>query len=256
MDFVQVLDCVTFSFQICHIFTLFFQLSLQFMLFAGAKYLPRAAKQIIHLLQKILVIWNQVAFFKHSQRRCSCILLIDRYDLIASITYMSIPYCVWLFPSHCFQNLADHAKQAMRDPYINYNSYSIECSDSIHCKGCFSQTSDLAYFYNCSILFKFSEKNCIFCSQVIIPPDGYLKSVRNLCSKYNVLMIADEIQSGLARSGKMLACDWEEVRPDVVVNCHLPFSFQQLILFLVMAEIFASFLVIWTYGYLNKNIIM
>ncbi|CAL8148014.1 unnamed protein product [Prunus armeniaca] len=52
---------------------------------------------------------------------------------------------------------------------------------------------------------------------VIIPPDGYLKSVRELCSKYNILMIADEIQSGLARSGKMLACDWEEVRPDVVV---------------------------------------
>ncbi|KAI5331557.1 PREDICTED: ornithine [Prunus dulcis] len=52
---------------------------------------------------------------------------------------------------------------------------------------------------------------------VIIPPDGYLKSVRELCSKYNILMIADEIQSGLARSGKMLACDWEEVRPDVVI---------------------------------------
>ncbi|TXG47958.1 hypothetical protein EZV62_027252 [Acer yangbiense] len=52
---------------------------------------------------------------------------------------------------------------------------------------------------------------------VIIPPDGYLKAVRDLCTKYNVLMIADEIQSGLARSGKMLACDWEEVRPDMVI---------------------------------------
>lgn len=52
---------------------------------------------------------------------------------------------------------------------------------------------------------------------VIIPPDGYLKSVRELCSKYNILMIADEIQSGLARSGRMLACDWEGVRPDVVI---------------------------------------
>ncbi|KAK7284012.1 hypothetical protein RIF29_13763 [Crotalaria pallida] len=52
---------------------------------------------------------------------------------------------------------------------------------------------------------------------VIIPPDGYLKAVRELCSKYNVLMIADEIQTGLARTGKMLACDWEEVRPDVVI---------------------------------------
>ncbi|KAJ7947323.1 Ornithine aminotransferase [Quillaja saponaria] len=52
---------------------------------------------------------------------------------------------------------------------------------------------------------------------VIIPPDGYLKTVRDLCSKYNVLMIADEIQSGLARMGKMLACDWEDVHPDVVI---------------------------------------
>ncbi|XP_030968125.1 ornithine aminotransferase, mitochondrial-like isoform X2 [Quercus lobata] len=52
--------------------------------------------------------------------------------------------------------------------------------------------------------------------KVVIPPDGYLKSVRDLCSKYNVLMIANEVQSGLAQSGKMLACDWEEVRPNVV----------------------------------------
>ncbi|XP_022927235.1 ornithine aminotransferase, mitochondrial-like [Cucurbita moschata] len=52
---------------------------------------------------------------------------------------------------------------------------------------------------------------------VIIPPDGYLKAVRDLCTKYNILMIADEIQSGLARSGKLLACDWENVRPDLVI---------------------------------------
>ncbi|KAL8468519.1 hypothetical protein ACS0TY_031652 [Phlomoides rotata] len=52
---------------------------------------------------------------------------------------------------------------------------------------------------------------------VIIPPDGYLSAVRELCSKYNVLMIADEIQSGLARSGRILACHWENVRPDVVI---------------------------------------
>ncbi|KAJ8762062.1 hypothetical protein K2173_006664 [Erythroxylum novogranatense] len=52
---------------------------------------------------------------------------------------------------------------------------------------------------------------------VVIPPDGYLRAVRDLCSKYNILMIADEIQTGLARTGKMLACDWEKVRPDVVI---------------------------------------
>uniref|UniRef100_A0A7C8YH30 Ornithine aminotransferase n=1 Tax=Opuntia streptacantha TaxID=393608 RepID=A0A7C8YH30_OPUST len=52
---------------------------------------------------------------------------------------------------------------------------------------------------------------------VKIPKEGYLKAVRDLCTKYEVLMIADEIQSGLGRSGKMLACDWEEVRPDLVI---------------------------------------
>ena len=55
-------------------------------------------------------------------------------------------------------------------------------------------------------------------SQVIIPPNGYLKAVRELCSRHNILMIADEIQTGIARTGKLLACDWEDVRPDVVVG--------------------------------------
>ncbi|VAI36285.1 unnamed protein product [Triticum turgidum subsp. durum] len=52
---------------------------------------------------------------------------------------------------------------------------------------------------------------------VIIPPDGYLKAVRDLCSRHNILMIDDEIQTGIARTGKMLACDWEDVRPDMVI---------------------------------------
>ena len=51
---------------------------------------------------------------------------------------------------------------------------------------------------------------------VLVPDDGYLTAVRNLCTEYNVLMIADEIQTGLARTGKMLACDHENVRPDIV----------------------------------------
>ncbi|MBI2731209.1 MAG: ornithine--oxo-acid transaminase [Sphingobacteriales bacterium] len=51
---------------------------------------------------------------------------------------------------------------------------------------------------------------------VFVPDEGYLTAVRNLCTEYNVLMIADEIQTGLARTGKMLACDHENVRPDIV----------------------------------------
>ncbi len=52
---------------------------------------------------------------------------------------------------------------------------------------------------------------------VVIPDEGYLKGVRDLCTRYNVLMIADEIQTGLCRTGKMLACDHENVRPDILL---------------------------------------
>jgi len=52
---------------------------------------------------------------------------------------------------------------------------------------------------------------------VIVPGEGYLKGVRKLCTRYNVLFIADEIQTGLCRTGKMLACDHENVKPDILI---------------------------------------
>ena len=52
---------------------------------------------------------------------------------------------------------------------------------------------------------------------VIIPDDGYLKKCFELCQKNNVLFIADEIQSGLGRTGKILACDHEDVHADILI---------------------------------------
>lgn len=52
---------------------------------------------------------------------------------------------------------------------------------------------------------------------VVIPDEGYLAGVKKLCLQYNVLMIADEIQTGLCRTGKMLACDYENVHPDILI---------------------------------------
>ncbi len=52
---------------------------------------------------------------------------------------------------------------------------------------------------------------------VYVPNQGYLKTAYELCKKYNVLFIADEVQTGIARTGKMLACDHEGVRPDILI---------------------------------------
>jgi ornithine--oxo-acid transaminase len=52
---------------------------------------------------------------------------------------------------------------------------------------------------------------------VVVPDEGYLAGVRALCTKYNVLFIADEVQTGIARTGKMIACDFEDARPDILI---------------------------------------
>jgi len=52
---------------------------------------------------------------------------------------------------------------------------------------------------------------------VFVPDEGYLKSAYDLCKSQNVLFIADEVQTGIARTGKLLACDHENVRPDILI---------------------------------------
>ena len=52
---------------------------------------------------------------------------------------------------------------------------------------------------------------------VVVPDDGYIRGVRELCSKYNVLFIADEVQTGLCRTGYRLAVDHDDVLPDILI---------------------------------------
>src|SRR5699024_3461906 len=52
---------------------------------------------------------------------------------------------------------------------------------------------------------------------IIIPTEGYLQAIRDICTENNVLFIADEVQTGFARTGKMFACEWEGVTPDIFV---------------------------------------
>jgi len=52
---------------------------------------------------------------------------------------------------------------------------------------------------------------------VVVPPEGYLREVRRICDAHNVLLICDEVQTGLCRTGKMLASDWDAVKPDLLI---------------------------------------
>ena len=72
---------------------------------------------------------------------------------------------------------------------------------------------------------KFQNKNvCAFMVEpiqgeagVVVPDEGYLKGVRDLCDRYNVLWIADEVQTGIARTGKLFCCQHENVKPDLLI---------------------------------------
>lgn len=52
---------------------------------------------------------------------------------------------------------------------------------------------------------------------VVVPDDGYLRRCYDLCKQHNVLFIADEIQTGIGRTGKLLACDYEDIHPDILI---------------------------------------
>lgn len=52
---------------------------------------------------------------------------------------------------------------------------------------------------------------------VIVPPDGYLTDVQTLCHQTNTLLMVDEIQTGLGRTGRLFACEWEDIKPDVLM---------------------------------------
>lgn len=52
---------------------------------------------------------------------------------------------------------------------------------------------------------------------VLVPPEGYLSQIRNICDEQNILLLADEIQTGLGRTGSLFACDYDNVKPDILI---------------------------------------
>ncbi len=79
-------------------------------------------------------------------------------------------------------------------------------------------------------------------SGIVLPPEGFLKRAREICTERNVLMICDEIQSGLGRTGKLFAFEWEGIRPDaVIVGKALSGGFYPVSAFLTSDEVMGVF---------------
>jgi ornithine--oxo-acid transaminase len=119
-----------------------------------------------------------------------------------------------LFPRNNFWGRSITASGACDDP-IRYNQF-----------GPFTAGFDLYDYDDPNDLENHLKANSNICAVflepiqgeggIIVPKKGYLKKVRELCTKYNVLMCADEVQTGFGRTGFMMACDVENVKPDIL----------------------------------------
>jgi ornithine--oxo-acid transaminase len=120
-----------------------------------------------------------------------------------------------LFPSGNFWGRSIAAVSASTDPssYENYGPYvpnfiTVEYNNLKALEHTLKSNSNIVGYMMEPILGE---------AGVIIPSPGYLEKVRQLCTKYNVLLICDEIQTGLGRTGKLLASDYENIKPDILV---------------------------------------
>jgi adenosylmethionine-8-amino-7-oxononanoate aminotransferase len=78
---------------------------------------------------------------------------------------------------------------------------------------------------------------------MIVWPEGYLRGVRELCTKYNVLLIADEVATGFGRTGKMFACEHEQITPDIMcLSKGITNGYMPLAVTLTSDEIYSAFL--------------
>ena len=102
----------------------------------------------------------------------------------------------------------DPRKNERFGPFENLGFQNIEFNDSEALENRLRENPNIAAF----ILEPIQTLN-----KFVIPEDGYLKKCREICSRYNVLLVFNEMTTGLGRTGKMLACDFEGVKPDVLL---------------------------------------
>ncbi len=104
--------------------------------------------------------------------------------------------------------------------YSAPSPYCYRCEAGLSCPGCkfacLERMEDILRENSSGIVAVIIEPLVQAAGGMIVSPTGYLKGVRDLCTKYNVLMIADEVATGFGRTGMMFACEHEDVAPDIM----------------------------------------
>ncbi|KAF0144419.1 MAG: adenosylmethionine-8-amino-7-oxononanoate aminotransferase [Nitrospirae bacterium] len=104
--------------------------------------------------------------------------------------------------------------------YSAPSPYCYRCEAGLSCPGCklacLERMEDMLRENSSGIAAVIIEPLVQAAGGMIVSPTGYLKGVRDLCTKYNVLMIADEVATGFGRTGRMFACGHEDVAPDIM----------------------------------------
>jgi adenosylmethionine-8-amino-7-oxononanoate aminotransferase len=111
-------------------------------------------------------------------------------------------------------------KPLLFDTYKIESPYCYRCSLNKTYPDCHLECADYAE----SVIKKLADNTAALIIEpivqgaagMLVAPDGYLKKIRELCTKYNILMIADEVATGFGRTGKMFACEHEGVSPDIM----------------------------------------
>ncbi|GAB6158345.1 adenosylmethionine--8-amino-7-oxononanoate transaminase [Desulfotomaculum varum] len=144
----------------------------------------------------------------HTKQKFLCLKLAYHGDTIGAVSVGGIDTFHRLFEPLLFERIAVAAPYCYRCPWKQEKS---------HCaKECFQALAQTLDLYHHQLAALIIEPIVQGAAGMIVAPDGYLRHARQLCHQYNILFIADEVATGFGRTGKMFACQHEDVHPDIL----------------------------------------
>lgn len=147
---------------------------------------------------------------KGKREKTKFISFVNAYhgDTIGAVSVGDIELFGQIFTPLCFEVLKVKAPYCYRCRLgLNYPACQIKCIEELE---------NVLARHHSEVAGLILEPLVQGAAGMITQPEGFLKKVRRLCTKYQVLMIADEVATGFGRTGKMFACEWEDVSPDIL----------------------------------------